>query len=418
MKQISKKRQNVVIMGLGYVGSALTEAIIKNKKYHLIGFDIDPEKTQNLEKKFKNQNFETTTDDEVLEKANIIIISVPTPVYIDYTPNLTPLKNVSKSIAKHLQPKQLIILESTVNPGASEEVIIPIIESSGYKVGEDFYYAHCPERIDPGNTKWTIHNIPRVVGGINTKSRDLAYKFYSNIISAQIYKTKGIKEAEATKIVENTFRDINIAYVNELARSFDTLGIDVLEVIKGASTKPFAFLPHYPSCGVGGHCIGVDPYYLIQKAAKVGFNHRFLKLARKINNSMPSYTVQQLSILLKKQNKKLNQVKVGVLGLSYKKGVGDLRQSPALKIVQILKQKKIRFETFDPYVPEISTCKSLAEILKKSQAVILATDHDEFINIKPETWQRNKIIAIVDGKNSLGKNKIQQLGIPYKGIGR
>jgi len=219
--------------------------------------------------------------------------------------------------------------------------------------------------------------------------------------------------------VENSFRDINIAFVNELAKSFDKLDIDVKDVILGASTKPFAFMPHFPSCGVGGHCIPVDPYYLIEHAKKKsGFEHKFLRLAREINNSMPSYTVELLQDALNEINVPLKGAKVALLGISYKANVDDVRESPSLKIIELLQEHQADFKVFDPHILSKSTVQTLEEALEGAVAIILATDHNEFKSIDPQTFKNKNIKVIVDGKNCLDKDKLRELGIIYEGIGR
>src|SRR4030042_6497273 len=246
----------------------------------------------------------------------------------------------------------------------------------------------------------------------------MARKFYESIIGAEIRPMKSIREAEAVKIMENSFRDINIAFVNELAKSFDKMNIDIVDVIKGASTKPFAFMPHWPSRGVGGHCIPVDPYYLIEKAKDYEFDHKFLRTARSINNSMPSYTVELLQDALNGIERPMKNANIGVMGVSYKADVGDLRESPAIKIMELLKKHEAKLHIYDPYLSGYSTVKSMAGLLKKSEAVILVTDHGEFAGISPEIFKKNKIKVVIDGMNCLDKEKIQKLGIIYKGIGR
>jgi nucleotide sugar dehydrogenase len=230
---------------------------------------------------------------------------------------------------------------------------------------------------------------------------------------------KSIRAAEAVKVVENSFRDINIAFVNELARSFDTLGIDVKDVIHGAATKPFSFLAHFPSCGVGGHCIPVDPYYLIERAKKAGFDHKFLRLAREINNGMPDYTVELLQDALNMVKLPMNGTSVGVLGLAYKANIDDVRESPSVRIIEHLKKHSAKIETFDPHLLDRSSMKSLDAILKKSTALILATDHQEFKDmITPALLKKHHIKVFIDGKNAFDKNLFRKSGIVYKGIGR
>jgi nucleotide sugar dehydrogenase len=422
--------KTVAVIGLGYVGLPLA-VCAREKGYDVVGFDTDekkiallkkgksPIKDKLLEKNILKYPFKATSNPKDIAAADVILICVPTPVDEMYYPDLTPVISASNLVAKNIKKGALIVLESTVNPGVSEEVIKPIFEKSGLVVGKDIYLAHCPERINPGDPKWNVANIPRVIGSLDKTGLDMAYAFYTSIVDGEIRKMKSIREAEAVKIVENSFRDINIAFVNELARSFDVLGIDVKDVIMGAATKPFAFMPHFPACGVGGHCIPVDPYYLIERAKQSGFDHKFLKIAREINNSMPSYTVELLQDALNAVKLPLNGTSIGVLGLAYKANVDDLRESPAFKIIEHLKKHRAKIETFDPHLKDKSTMKSLEAILKKSQALIIATDHKEFKEaITPALLKRHNIKVIVDGKNCLDKQMFLKSGIIYKGIGR
>ncbi len=423
-------KKTVVVVGLGYVGLPLAVRSVE-RGYSVIGFDTNEEKISLLKKKkspiedlyleehIPKFPFEATTDPKKLKQADIVLICVPTPVDEMFYPDLEPVISASERIAKHLKKGALVVLESTVNPGVSEEIIRPIFEKHGHVVGTDVFLAHCPERINPGDEKWNVTNIPRVVGSFDKKGLSLALEFYRSIVDGEIRPMKSIREAEAVKIVENSFRDINIAFVNELAKSFDVLGIDVKDVIQGAATKPFSFMPHYPSCGVGGHCIPVDPYYLIERAKQSGFDHKFLKIAREINNSMPAHTVELLQDELNAIKLPLNGTRIGVLGLAYKANVDDLRESPAEKIIEHLEKHGAKVETFDPHILRLSTTKSLDAILAKSDALVLATDHREFKErLTPALLKKFRIRVIVDGKNCLDKKAFLATKIRYKGIGR
>jgi len=295
----------------------------------------------------------------------------------------------------------------------------PIFEKHGFTIGKDIFISHCPERINPGDPKWNVTNIPRVVGSFDKRGLEMSLQFYRSIVDADIRPMKTIREAEAVKILENSFRNINIAFVNEIAHSFDTLDIDVKDVIDGAATKPFAFMAHYPSCGIGGHCIPVDPHYLIERAKASGFDHEFLKLAIKTNNEMPSYTVERLQDALNEDKMAMKNTVVGVLGLSYKANIEDIRESPSFEIIKYLKKHFAKVETFDPFVKEYSSTKSLETLLKKSDALILATNHQIFIEtITPALLKKHGIKVIIDGKNCLDKETFRKAGIIYKGIGR
>lgn len=426
---MANQKQTVCIIGLGYVGLPLALRCAE-RGYKVCGVDLDktkislinrgqvPFKESFIEERMKKYKIIASAKESLIKKADIAIICVPTPVDEKFYPDLRPVMNASEMVARNLKKDALVILESTVNPGVSEEVVEPIFRKKGIKVGRDVFIAHCPERINPGDPKWNITNIPRVVGSFDKKGLKMAVDFYKSIVDGEIRPMKSIRAAEAVKIVENSFRDINIAFVNELAKSFDQWDIDVKDVILGASTKPFAFMPHFPSCGVGGHCIPVDPYYLIERAKKNGFDHKFLKIAREINNSMPAYTVELLQDALNEIKMPVKGTKVGVLGIAYKANVDDVRESPAIKIIDLAKKYGADVHTFDPHIPKKSTERDLDAILKKSQAVILVTDHDEFKNIKPRTWRKHGIKVIIDGKNCLNKDEVKKMGIVYKGIGR
>jgi len=426
---MAKNKLSVCVIGLGYVGLPLAIRCVE-KGYKVYGLELDRAKVKMInrgispiEEKYLEENlprftFEASTDEKVIKKSDIVLICVPTPVDEKFYPILEPVIKATKMIARNLKKGALVVLESTVNPGVCEEIIKPIFDKAGFKIGKDVFISHCPERINPGDPKWNVTNIPRVVGSFEKRGLQKALKFYKSIVTGEIRPMKSIREAEAVKIVENSFRDINIAFVNELAKSFDKLSIDVKDVILGASTKPFAFMAHFPSCGVGGHCIPVDPYYLIERAKQSGFDHEFLKIARKINNSMPAYTVEMLQDALNEIKMPMKGTPIGVLGVAYKANVDDVRESPAVKIIKQLEKYGATPLIFDPHIPERSTVKNLDELLKKSKAIILVTDHTEFKTIDPRTFKKFGIKVVIDGKNCFDKNAIEKLGILYKGIGR
>lgn len=422
--------RSVCIVGLGYVGLPLA-CLCAEKGYKTYGFDIDnsivdktnrglshiadPWLVEHV-KKVKGKLIASTNPD-ILSESDVIIICVPTPVDENHHPNLEPVRSAGKTIAKYLTSGKIVVLESTVFPGTTEEVLAPILEKSGLKVGKDFVLAHCPERIDPGNKRWNVTNIPRVVGVMPKEKTEEVADFYRSILAADITELSSIKAAEATKIMENTFRDINIAFINEMAMSFDTLGIDILEVIKGASTKPFAFMPHYPGCGVGGHCIPVDPYYLIERAKAAGFSHKFLSLAREINNNMPRYAVSLLLDALDVVGKKVENTTVTVLGVAYKGGVGDDRESPSYKIIDELKKVGADLKVFDPYMLSKSTVSGIDDALD-SEAIIIATDHPQFKDLTPKLLSAHGVKVLIDGKNIFDPDLMKEAGIRYHGIGR
>jgi len=425
--------QTVAIIGLGYVGLPLFCLIANTPGYRCFGVDIDNEKLDLIQSRKLTYNDElvknfyqnhkyplslSTKAEEFVLESEIIIICVPTPVDAESNPDFGPLISATKSIVPALKKGHLVIIESTIYPGSTEEIILPILEKSGLKGGMDFFVAHCPERIDPGNKKWNLRNIPRVCGALSPKGLKLTVDFYKSILEADVVPLSSLKAAEACKVIENSFRDINIAFVNELAMSFDKMGIDVLEVINGASTKPFAFIPHYPGTGVGGHCIPVDPYYLIKKAADLGFDHEFLKTARKINNLMPYYCVELLDELITESKSSTSQQTVGLMGIAFKKNIDDIRNSPYFIIKAKLDEKGYNVISFDPYVTSMSTVASLEELIQKSTFLILITDHKEFQSISPQILKENDVIGIVDGRNVLDKEEIKKEKILYRGIGR
>jgi nucleotide sugar dehydrogenase len=425
-----KNRKKVCVVGLGYVGLPLA-ILAAEKGYEVIGVDIDeakvdmirnkisPIKDDEISKKLLDVEIEVSTSFNAAIDASVIIICVPTPVYENHMPNLELVKSATKKVAKILQPGQLVVLESTVNPGVSETIVTPILENeSKLRCGKDFYLAHCPERINPGDPKWNVENINRVVGATSSEGLKKSVEFYESIIDAEIKPMKSIKEAEAVKVVENSFRDINIAFVNELAMSFSKLGIDVVNVIEGAATKPFSFMPHFPGCGVGGHCIPVDPYYLIDYAKKNGFDHDFLALARRINSRMPEFTAQQVVVALNEIKKSINGAKIAVLGLAYKPGIDDCRESPSFEIIKALEKHGAEVVTHDPYVEKLSTAKTIDDAFDGAECVVIATGHGEFIELPLEYYLKNGIKVIVDGRNCLDENMFLDTEIIYKGIGK
>ncbi|MBL8158505.1 nucleotide sugar dehydrogenase [bacterium] len=425
----SHETTTIAVIGLGYVGLPLAIRAA-TREFPVIGFDIDTRKIESIRsgdvayitpeeqaELARTKILTATMSESKLKEADVFIICVPTPVN-GYEPDLAPLEGASHIVSKALRRGNLVIVESTVNPGACEEVVLPILEKSGLKVERDFYLAHCPERINPGDSKWAVGSIPRVIGGAGPASLEKAQALYEQLVDAQILPLNTLKEAEAVKMVENAFRDINIAFVNELAMAFDRAGIDLVNVIRGASTKPFAFMPHFPGAGVGGHCIPVDPYYLIRYGEKNGFMHRFLITARSINNRMPHYTVSMLSKALRRKRKQLSRSTVALLGVAYKRDVPDMRESPAEAIRDILEKRGAVVRIYDPHVPEHSTVDSLEEALQDADAALIATDHSEFRTLTPFHFMRSGVGIVIDGRNCLRKEDFLESGVHYSGIGR
>ena len=431
LEETLSRSSSIVVIGVGYVGLPLAIRAAE-KNFPVIGFDIDAQKIESLKKrnasyitpeeqaslkKLKNITFTSNEDD--IWHAQCYIICVPTPVFGNHAPDLKPLQSAAAIVGKHLSPGALVVIESTVNPGACEGVALPIIQKeSGLEVETDFFYVHCPERINPGDDHWNLRSIPRVIGGSGPESLKRGLALYQSLIDADVRAMPSIKEAEAVKMVENAFRDINIAFVNELAMSFDRAGIDLTSVIEGAATKPFSFMAHFAGCGVGGHCIPVDPYYLIRYGEENDFEHRFLITARHINNRMPRYAVRRLMTTLKEHGKELAGTSVALLGLAYKKDIADTRESPALEIAHELREKGAEVHTFDPHVLKDSNTKSLQEALDRADVVLIATDHSEFSSLTPDDFKRAGISIVVDGRNCLVKEDFAESGVTYRGIGR
>ncbi|MBP9750011.1 MAG: nucleotide sugar dehydrogenase [Candidatus Pacebacteria bacterium] len=424
------QREKIAVIGLGYVGLPLA-LLAERKGYSVVGIDVDANKVTLLKNKkspFLEEKLEEylahaehisfSSDFSDLRGASLVIICVPTPVHHNHMPDLTPVIGATEGVATHLEKGQMVILESTVNPGVSEEVVLPILEKSGLKGGVDFHLAHCPERINPGDARWNVENINRVVGSLDAEGLAKASAFYRNIITGSVMEMGSLKEAEAVKVVENSFRDINIAFVNELAQSFTKLGIDVVRVIDGAATKPFAFMAHYPSRGVGGHCIPVDPYYLIEYAKENGFHHDFLSLARRINNGMPAFTIARLEDALNEVRLPMRGTEIALLGVSYKPDIDDCRESPSFELLRLLKEKGANVRVFDPFVPKHSTVGSLDEALEGAQAVVLSTAHTVFKALDPVACVAHGVQVVVDGMNCLRKEVFTEERIIYKGIGR
>ena len=420
----------IAVVGLGYVGLPLALTVAE-KGIPVVGFDIDATKIDTLRGgeadflspqerlTFKKHKVEVDSHNSILRGADTFFICVPTPVTADHMPDLSPLIDATRSVAAALRPGSIVLVESTINPGICDDILIPILEfESDLTVERDFYFAYCPERINPGDDRFTTRNIPRVIGGAGPHSLERALKVYKSILDADITPMGSLKEAEAVKMVENAFRDVNIAFVNELAMAFDREGIDLVNVINGAATKPFGFMAHYPGCGVGGHCIPVDPYYLIEYGRKHGFTHHLLMSARTTNNHMPHYTIKLLREAMYFCECDMNNTPIALLGLSYKRDIGDMRESPALEIRDLLQQEGARVQTFDPHCVDHASAKTLEAALEGVKAIIIATDHDEFRTLTPEFLEERGIRIVIDGRNCLDKKAFQDSSISYNGIGR
>ncbi len=421
--------KGISVIGLGYVGLPLVLEFAKTG-LKVYGVDqnpnrvemvnkgisyIDDVKSDELLEVVKKGNIIAYVDFESVKLSDAVIICVPTPLGLHKEPDISYIVNVTTEISKNLKRGQLVVLESTTYPGTTEEVVLPILEKSGLKSGEDFYLAFSPERIDPGNKKFTPKDIPKIVGGINEISTEKAAELYS-LVFPKVHKVSSPKVAEMEKLLENIFRLVNISFINELAILCGKMGIDIWEVIEAASTKPYGFMPFYPGPGLGGHCIPIDPFYLSWKAKEYDFNVRFIELAGKINDEMPKYIVQLVMEALNKHKKPVNGSKILVIGVAYKPNIADPRESPALKIIPLLENLGGEVEYYDPYISEIKieevntkkvkymkSCILDENKVKDAACVLILTDHD---GIDYEMISNNTKL-IVDTRNALRKRGIR-----------
>ena len=381
------------VVGLGYVGLPLAVESATSS-LNVLGFDINSERVEminnghspiedisNEELSQSLQNFHSTTESKELSQCRNIVISVPTPL-TDYQPDLSYVINAAKTVGENLVKNQVVILESTTYPGTTVEVLIPNLEKmSGLKAGEDFFVGYSPERIDPGNEVWKFKNTPKVISGINNVSTEKIQSFYESIIDETVL-VKGTKEAEMVKLLENTYRHVNIALINELAMLCKMLDIDIWEVVNAAKTKPFGFESFKPGPGVGGHCIPVDPEYLSFKTRQIGKPVRFVELAQEINNSMPLYVVNQVNEILNKNKIILNSSKILLMGVAYKKDISDMRESPAIDIAELLLDKEVDISYYDPYVEEF---KVSGHIINREVDTNSFEDYDMLLVLTPHS---------------------------------
>ncbi|MGB2820897.1 MAG: nucleotide sugar dehydrogenase, partial [Phycisphaerae bacterium] len=398
LRRIESNRALVGVVGLGYVGLPLVREFTRGGA-KVLGFDVDDAKVKALKagrsyiehipadmirRVVRSGQFEPTADFGRLKEPDCILICVPTPLTKMREPDMTYVQATAEAIARTLRRGQLVVLESTTYPGTTREVMLPVLAAGGLKVGKDFFLAFSPEREDPGRTNFTTKTIPKVVGGFDRKSLAAAVACYRIAIDT-VVPVSSCEAAEACKILENTYRCVNIALVNELKVLFDRMGIDVWEVISAAGTKPFGFTPFYPGPGLGGHCIPIDPFYLSWKARQYGMTTRFIELAGEINVTMPAFVIAKLTDALNERGKALKGSRVLVLGLAYKKDVDDVRESPSLELIELLKAKGAKVDYNDPHIAhthkmrehdlKMSSKKLSARMLAGYDAVIISTDH-------------------------------------------
>ena len=394
-RKLKDKTARVGIVGLGYVGLPLALAFVE-AGFRVLGFDVQ-QKRVDLVNKGKSYivdiseerlsaavaagRLEATTDQSRLKDVNAVCICVPTPLTKTKDPELSYVIRESEEIAKHLSRGQLIVLESTTYPGTTRELVLPILESSDLKAGKDFHLAFSPERVDPGSKKYGIRNTPKVVGGMDARSTELAELLYSQVAEV-VVPVSSPEVAEMTKVFENVFRSVNIALVNELTLLCEKMGISVWEVIDAAASKPFGYMAFYPGPGIGGHCIPLDPYYLANKAREYDFHTRFIELAADINEQMPYYVVSRIMTALNGRGRSLSGARVLVLGVAYKRDVEDVRESPSLKLIELLREKGAKVSYNDPYVARVQVAgRGLESVdltdraLSSADCVVIATDH-------------------------------------------
>lgn len=423
---ITQKTALIGVIGLGYVGLPLiVEFALKN--FEGIGFEVDRKKAdeinagksyivdvsdENVKKCVEAGKLKATTDFSELNRCDVIIICVPTPLRKTKDPDMSYILAAGEQIQKYMRRGQLIILESTTYPGTTDEVLQPIFEEKGYKLDEDFLLAFSPERVDPGNPQFQTHNIPKVVGGVSKDSGEIASLLYSQIVE-NVHSVSSARVAEAAKLWENTFRAINIGMANEMAKVCNALGIDTWEVVSAAATKPFGFMAFYPGPGIGGHCIPLDPHYLSWKARQHGFDSQFISLAEQVNSGMPKYVVKLVSDALNNERKAINGSKVLILGVAYKKDIDDMRESPALSVIDLLRSKGAEVVYHDPFVPEVHFDHAYTigagepifnqsltdDLIASSDCAIICTEHSA-VDYK-RVCELSKVI--VDTRNALSE---------------
>jgi len=393
LNKIKIKTADIGVIGLGYVGLPLAIELAK-KGFSVTGLEVDSKKVESIKNKksyigdistedikqlVTTKKLSATTNFKAISKLDVVIICVPTPLRKSKDPDVSYIVSATKEIKDNLKKGQLIILESTTYPGTTSELVLPMLEETGLKAGKDFFLAFSPERIDPANKKWTIANTTKVVGGISKESTELAAAVYGSFTT--VHKVSSTQAAEMVKLLENTFRAVNIGLVNEVALMCDRLGLNVWEIINASATKPFGFMKFTPGPGIGGHCIPLDPHYLAWKLKTLNFYSRFIELAGEINAKMPEYVVTKLADALNEKSKSIKNSKILVLGAAYKKDVSDMRESPAIDVMYLLNKKQAKLSYYDPYVPNVKIANKILKSEKnlknisKYDAVVILTDH-------------------------------------------
>ncbi|REJ77555.1 MAG: nucleotide sugar dehydrogenase [Acidobacteria bacterium] len=424
---IKDRTARIGVIGLGYVGLPLVVEFA-SEGFRSTGFEVDEKKadainsgesyivdvpSESISECVETGKLSATTDFGRISECDVIIICVPTPLRKTKDPDMSYILSAGREICKNMRSGQLIVLESTTYPGTTDEVLLPMFEKAGFKLDKDFFLAFSPERVDPGNPQFQTHNIPKVVGGVSDDSTEMATLLYSQIVET-VHPVSSARVAEACKLWENTFRAINIGMANEMAKLCKTLGIDTWEVVKAADTKPFGFMAFYPGPGLGGHCIPLDPHYLSWKARQHGFDSRFISLAEEVNSNMPEYVIELAVDALNEDKKAVNGSKVLVLGVAYKKNIDDVRESPALSVIDLFRAKGAEVVYHDPYVAEVTFDHAYTigdgeplaneeltdELISRSDCVVICTDHTN-IDYKKVTALSS---LIIDTRNALDED--------------
>ncbi len=443
LRRIEARAATICVVGLGYVGVPVSVASAE-AGFNVIGVDVDKARVakvnegvcyvedayseQLLPKLVKTGKVHATSSlEEGSGPSDVVIICVPTPLDSNGEPDLSYVRSVSRGLAKSLTSYKLIILESTSFPGTTRDIVQPLLERSGKEAGRDFALAYSPERIDYGNPRHGLKDIAKIVGGVEGDSTRLGVAFYSSIIKAPVSSVSSPAVAEAAKILENIFRYVNIALVNELSVLHEALGVDFIEAIDAASTKPFGFMAFYPGPGVGGHCIPKDPFYLVYKAKEAGFPLRLVSAAKAVNRMMPAHVVERVLEVLQEVDKKPSDSTVTLWGLAYKGEVRETRRSPALDIIRLLRKKKVNIRVYDPFVSGVSldgrsydSAASMEESVTGADCLLIATNHQAFRDFKLANIRRlmrpNPIVC--DTKNIISRVEAEKAGLTYIGVGR
>jgi len=443
LSSVENRTAGVAIFGLGYVGLAMLN-LVAEKGFRVTGVDTDISRVEAV-KEGRSYIQNVYGQDRMLEfvkigritsncdgalvvrQNDLSLLCVPTPLTSNKVPDLSYLEATCRTVSEGLGPGKLVILESSVYPGVTESIVKPILESTGFKVGRDFWLAYSPERVDYNNSKYQIKDIPKVVGGIDAPSTALASRFYEQILDASVVRVSTAKAAESVKMLENVYRYVNIALVNELAILHERMGVDLVEVIRAASTKPFGFQAHYPGPGVGGHCIPKDPFYLTYAAKLHNMHLKMVDISEEINESMPLHVVKSLEEALARTGVRLERARVGVLGLAFKANADEARQSPSIGVINRLVSAGAEVRVHDPFIHSLDTgdshlvsVQTVEDAASHAQCLVIVTDHDAYAQIDWHKIAKTMVAPriLMDARNMLDKHKCNKAGFTYLGVGR